>query len=88
MKKQIANVVIYQEGDDASMMLFTDADTDQEMVVAATYIARALLNVCEKMDSEAPESLAIKSLVVALKMEEERRQRRQIIEEGKVTRPC
>lgn len=85
MKKQIANVVIYQEGDDASMMLFTDADTDQEMVVAATYIARALLNVCEKMDPDGTKELAIKSLVVALKIEEERRQN---IEERKETLPC
>lgn len=83
--KKIATVEIYIEGDNASMKHFMDADTDQEMVVAATYIARALLNVCEKMDPEETKELAIKSLVVALKIEEERRQN---IEKRKETLPC
>lgn len=85
MKKQIANVGIYAEGDDASMKLFMNADTDQEMVLAAACFSRALLNVCEKMDPEEPELLALKFLYVSLKVEEESRQ---IIEEGEESLPC
>lgn len=85
MRKQIANVAIHAEGDGGSMKLFMNADTDEDMVVAAAGISRALLNVCEKMDPEAPELLAIKFLDVSFKVEEESRQ---IIEEGEETLPC
>lgn len=84
MKKQIANVAIHAEGDDASMKLFMNADTDEEMVIAAAGISRALLNVCEKMDPEAHDLLALKFLDASLKVEKESRQ---IIEEEE-TLPC
>ena len=77
--KKIATVDIYIEGDDASMKHFMDADTEQEQIIAATYIARALLNVCEDMDQKESRTLAIRSLMVALTMEEEKR---------KETLPC
>lgn len=77
--KKIATVEIYIEGDDASMKHFMDADTEQEQIIAATYIARALLNVCEDMDQKEARTLAIKSLMVALTMEEEK---------SKETLPC
>lgn len=77
--KKIATVEIYIEGDDASMKHFMDADTEQEQIIAATYIARALLNVCEDMDQKEAITLAIRSLMLALTMEEEKR---------KETLPC
>lgn len=77
--KKIATVEIYIEGDNASMKHFMDADTGQEQIIAATYIARALLNVCEDMDQNEAGALAIRSLMVALTMEEEKR---------KETLPC
>ena len=63
MKKQIANVGIHAEGDDASMKLFMNADTDEEMVLAAAGISRALPNVCEDMDQKESRTLAIRSLM-------------------------
>ena len=77
--KKIATVEIYVEGDNASMKHVMDADTGQEQIIAATYIARALLNVCEDMDQKESRTLAIRSLMVALTMEEEKR---------KETLPC
>ena len=77
--KKIATVEIYVEGDNASMKHVMDADTGQEQIIAATYIARALLNVCEDMDQKEARTLAIRSLMVALTMEEEKR---------KETLPC
>ena len=77
--KKIATVEIYIEGDNASMKHFMDADTGQEQIIAATYIARALLNVCEDMDQKQARTLAIRSLMVALTMKEEKR---------KETLPC
>ena len=78
--KKIATVEIYIEGDNASMKHFMDADTGQEQIIAATYIARALLNVCEGMDQKQARALAIRSLMVALTIEEE--------EKRKETLPC
>lgn len=72
--KKIATVEIYVEGDNASMKHVMEADTGQEQIIAATYIARALLNVCEDMDQKGAGTLAIRSLMVASTMEEKRRE--------------
>lgn len=70
--KKIATVEIYIEGDNASMKHFMDADTRQEQIIAATYIARALLDVCEGMDQKEAGKLAIRSLMVASAIEKEK----------------
>lgn len=70
--KKIATVEIYVEGDIASMKHVMDADTGQEQIIAATYIARALLNVCEGMDQKEAGKLAIRSLMVASAIEKEK----------------
>ena len=77
--KKIATVEIYVEGDNASMKHVMDADTGQEQIIAATCIARALLNVCEGMDQKEARTLAIRSLMVASAIEKEKR---------KETLPC
>lgn len=78
--KKIATVEIYVEGDNASMKHVMDADTGQEQIISAAYIARALLDVCEGMDQKEAGTLAIRSLMVASAMEEE--------EKRKETLPC
>lgn len=72
--KKIATVEIYIEGDNASMKHAMTVESEQEQIIAATYIARALLNVCEDMDQKEASTLAIRSLMVALTMEEEKRE--------------
>ena len=82
--KKIATVEIYIEGDNASMKHVMDADTGQEQIIAATYIARALLDVCKDMDTEHPEALSIKSLMIASTLEDEDTK----IRKGEETLPC
>lgn len=59
-------------------------ENEQEQIYIATYLAKALFDVCKDMDTEHPEALSIKSLMIASMLEDEDTK----IRKGEETLPC
>lgn len=82
--RQIASVEIYVDGKEVSMKHAMTVESEQEQIYTVTYLAKALLDVCEDMDTEHPEALAIKSLMIASTLKDEDMK----IRKGEETLPC
>ena len=82
--KKIATVEIYVNGKDISMRHAMTVENEQEQIYIATYLAKALFDVCKDMDTEHPEALSIKSLMIASTLEDEDTK----IRKGEETLPC
>ena len=82
--KKIATVEIYLNGKEVSMRHAMTVESEQEQIYIATYLAKALFDVCKDMDTEHPEALSIKSLMIASTLEDEDLK----IRKGEETLPC
>ena len=67
--RRIANIEINTDGNHAEMVFAVDATTEDEQLAIGTYVARALLDLCEDIDDpEIAVLTALKFVGVARKV--------------------
>lgn len=66
--KEIARIEINTDGNHADMTFSVVASTKDERIVTATYVARALLDLCADLDPDKPGIAALRFLYCAMNL--------------------